>query len=48
MIFNHITSCEHFQQIKSILELYPDDETNSTPTCKISDRSDHWSSNSTF
>ena len=41
MIFNHITSCEHFQQIKSILELYPDDETNSTPP--FTDRSDHWS-----
>ncbi len=26
-IFNHITSCEHFQHIKSIFELYPNDET---------------------
>ena len=26
-VFNHITSCEHFQHIKSILELYPDEET---------------------
>ena len=52
-VFNHITSCEHFQHIKSILELYPDEERNPTPTCilsefiftnsKIIDRSDHWS-----
>ena len=50
-VFNHITSCEHFQHIKSILELYPDEETNPTLTCilseliftnsKIIDRSDH-------
>ena len=52
-IFEHITSCEHFQHIKSILELYPDDQTNLSQTCvlpefifnnsKIIDRSDHWS-----
>jgi DNA-directed RNA polymerase subunit M/transcription elongation factor TFIIS len=52
-VFNHITSCEHFQHIKSILELYPDEETNPTQTCilseliftnsKIIDRSGHWS-----
>jgi hypothetical protein len=52
-VFNHITSCKHFQHIKSILELYPDEETNPTQTCilseliftnsKIIDRSDHWS-----
>jgi hypothetical protein len=35
-VFNHITPCEHFQHIKSILELYPDEETNPTSvsTCK--------------
>ena len=32
-IFEHITSCEHFQHIKSILELYPDDQTNLSQTC---------------
>jgi hypothetical protein len=52
-VFNHIISCEQFQHIKSILELYPDEETNPTLTCilsefiftnsKIIDRSDHWS-----
>ena len=52
-IFEHITSCELFQHIKSILELYPDDQTNLSQTCilpefifnnsKIIDRSDHWS-----
>ena len=52
-IFEHITSCELFQHIKSILELYPDDHTNLSQTCilpeflfnnsKIIDRSDHWS-----
>ena len=52
-VFNHTTSCKHFQHIKSILELYPDEERNPTPTCilsefiftnsKIIDRSDHWS-----
>ena len=29
-IFEH---CEHFQHIKSILELYPDDQTNLSQTC---------------
>ena len=53
MFTSHITSCEHFQHIKSILELYPDDQTNLSQTCilpefifnnsKIIDRSDHWS-----
>ena len=52
-VFNHITSCEHFQHIKSILELHPNEETNPTQTSipsefiftnsKIIDRSDHWS-----
>ena len=54
-IFEHITSCEHFQHIKSILELhiYPDDQTNLSQkrilpefifnNSKIIDRSDHWS-----
>jgi hypothetical protein len=27
-VFKHITSCKHFQHIKSILELYPDEKTN--------------------
>jgi hypothetical protein len=50
-VFNHIASREHYQHIKSILELYPDEETNPTQTCilsefiftnsKIIDRSDH-------
>ena len=34
-IFNHITSCEHFQHIKSIFELYPNDEANSTLKCVL-------------
>ena len=53
-IFNHIINCEHFQHIKSKLELTPYHENNSTVTCilpefilnnsKIIDRSaDHWS-----
>ena len=46
-------ACQHFQHIKSTLELYPDDQTNLFPTCilsefifnnsKIIDRADHWS-----
>ena len=53
-IFNHIMNCEHFQHIKSMLELNPYHENNSTVTCiqpefilnnsKIIDKSaDHWS-----
>ena len=47
----HINSCEHFQHIKTLMELTPDStETINTNTtqlifenCKIIDRSDHWS-----
>ena len=46
-----INSCEHFQQIKTLMELIPDSsntiETNLTQlifdNCKIIDKSDHWS-----
>ena len=50
---SHQSSCELLQHIKSILELYPDDQTNLSQRCilpefilnnsKIIDRSDHWS-----
>ncbi len=47
----HINHCEHFQHIKSLMELSPDStnpiNTNLTElifrNCKIIDRSDHWS-----
>ena len=47
----HINYCEHFQHIKSLMELSPDStnpiNTNLTElifrNCKIIDRSDHWS-----
>jgi hypothetical protein len=47
----HINCCEHFQHIKSLMELSPDStnpiNTNLTElifrNCKIIDRSDHWS-----
>ena len=47
----HINSCEHFQHIKTLMELTPDCcntiDTNLTQlifdNCKIIDKSDHWS-----
>ena len=53
-IFNHIMNCEHFQHIKSMLELNPHYENNSSVTCilpefilnnsKIIEKSaDYWS-----
>jgi hypothetical protein len=47
----HINCCEHFQHIKSLMQLSPDStnpiNTNLTElifrNCKIIDRSDHWS-----
>ena len=50
-IYAHINSCEHFQHIKSLLELSPDlsntictDKTQLiSNNCKIIDKSDHWS-----
>ena len=50
-INSHINCCEHFQHIKSLMELSPHStnpiNTNLTElifrSCKIIDRSDHWS-----
>ena len=47
----HINSCEHFQHIKTLMELTPDSsntiDTNLTQlifdSCKIIDKSEHWS-----
>ena len=50
-IYAHVNSCEHFQHIKSLLELSPHLSnptcTNTTQlifnNCKVIDKSDHWS-----
>ena len=50
-IYAHINSCEHFQDVKSLLELSPDlsntictDKTQLiSNNCKRIDKSDHWS-----
>ncbi len=52
-IHQHFSSCEQFQHIKAILELYPDDDAMSNKPCimaehvfhntKIIDKSNHWS-----
>ena len=50
-IYAHVNSCEHFQHIKSLLELSPHLSnpicTSTTQlifnNCKVIDKSDHWS-----
>ena len=52
-IHQHLSSCEQFQHIKTISELYPDDDTKSNKpwimaehvfhNTKIIDKSNHWS-----
>ena len=53
VIHQHLSTCEQFQHIKALLELYPDDEAKSDQTSimaehvfnntKIIDKSNHWS-----
>ena len=53
VIHQHLSTCEQFQHIKALLELYPDDDAMSNPTSimaehvlhntKVIDKSNHWS-----
>jgi hypothetical protein len=53
VIHQHLSTCEQFQHIKALLELYPDDDAKSDQTSimaehvfhntKVIDKSNHWS-----
>jgi hypothetical protein len=53
VIHQHLSTCEQFQHIKALLELYPDDDAKSNQTSimaehvfhntKVIDKSNHWS-----